>query len=347
MCVNVKLEVGSKATKHTSHTRPGQAVSSLLESPKNEGCNTRGFILSCWVLGSVNVLGLQIRALYNQDTERRGGRSEADLQRERRGLASSCSEPGHWAGAERLSISHMARALPQYHTQVLTDSWWAWGRNVSILQLHQVKWSDLPEQRNENKILINCISLVLSAPAPALATTTALQVAAPLTPPPSPIRHTNQNMKLCFQETQTVWGNPEQVRALYLKPNTDSCLPQALLPSMTICRAMPAAPAMRSQRPTTRQPPTPVSLILMNWLKTILRNTTTNPPALATVSWRGRSARGGSQVSTTVAHVKYSSSTNPRSSRAFSVYLDEDRSGSSRASALPETRAARSVARNI
>ena len=75
-----------------------------------------------------------------------------------------------------------------------------------------------------------------------------------------------------------------------IRVDMEVCIMQELPPSTTICQVMQQTPVKTRLR-TTGQPPTPASLTQTSWLRTILRNITTNLPPLATVFWRGRSGQ--------------------------------------------------------
>ena len=108
---------------------------------------------------------------------------------------------------------------------------------------------------------------------------------------------------------------------------------------------------------TTNPPPTPALSTRTSWPKTILKNTiiAPQPPPRVTASSRGRSMQGNSSVYfyTIIFFILDTNilrnSAAPRSSRAFSVYVDDDREkpSISRFSAAPESRSYRSVAPGV
>ena len=77
-----------------------------------------------------------------------------------------------------------------------------------------------------------------------------------------------------------------------IRDDKERIIMQELRPSTTICPVMQATPPVKTRLRTTGQPPMPVLLTQTSWLRTILRNITTNLPPLATVFWRGRSMSG-------------------------------------------------------
>ena len=108
---------------------------------------------------------------------------------------------------------------------------------------------------------------------------------------------------------------------------------------------------------TTNPPPTPALSTRTSWPKTILKNTiiAPQPPPRVTASSRGRSMQGNSSVYfyTIIFFIldtnMLRNSAAPRSSRAFSVYVDDDREkpSVSRFSAAPESRSYRLVAPGV
>ena len=108
---------------------------------------------------------------------------------------------------------------------------------------------------------------------------------------------------------------------------------------------------------TTNPPPTPALSTRTSWPKTILKNTiiAPQPPPRVTASSRGRSMQGNSSVYfyTIIFFILDTNilrnSAAPRSSRAFSVYVDDDREkpSISRFSAAPESRSYRLVAPGV
>ena len=108
---------------------------------------------------------------------------------------------------------------------------------------------------------------------------------------------------------------------------------------------------------TTNLPPTPALSTRTSWPKTILKNTiiAPQPPPRVTASSRGRSMQGNSSVYfyTIIFFILDTNilrnSAAPRSSRAFSVYVDDDREkpSISRFSAAPESRSYRLVAPGV
>ena len=130
---------------------------------------------------------------------------------------------------------------------------------------------------------------------------------------------------------------------------------------MIICLPIPLHQLTLGSLPTTRPLPTPMLLIQTSWPRATLRNITTEPatpPALDTVLWRERSMPGMHHhvlhqyfmfLSLSPPHFfSVTQAQAPlRSSRAYSVYIeddrDRDRQSVSRFSAVPESRSYRLV----